>query len=55
MTRLEKLTIENALIEYAERRKNADDVKERTNGIMADTILSYWKDAVEAKCGTVTI
>jgi hypothetical protein len=55
MTRLEKLTIENALIEYVERHKNADDVKERTDGIMADTILTYWKDVVEAKCGTVTI
>ena len=55
MTRFEKLTIENALIEYAEKHRNADDVKERTSGIEADIILTYWKDVVEAKCGTVTI
>ena len=66
MTRIEKLTIEQALIEYIELHSNAEkkcrdigELNAATSELrkcnIAKSVLSYWKDIVDEPCGTVKI
>ena len=66
MTRVEKETVCAALSEYAYRhvkaaekhhRKHEYDAErtERARANIAGTILGYWRDVVEAPCGSVII
>jgi len=57
MTKMEKQTIYNALVEYV---KTLDDkveksMADRVEKHMAEGILTYWGDVVNAQSGTVTI